>query len=293
MRVSTIGFTQSNLAALRRAAAEVQEATGRTQSGLRISKPSDDPSGASSVMTASSSLRAIEQYRRNVMSAQGRLSMEEGVLGQLSDMMARVKQVGMQEGSGTANAATRLVAKAEVDQLLGSVVQVACTRYEGEYLFGGEQSLTAPITSGTAPYTAAATTGHRVVEIAASEYVPVAHNASEVFLASGCCAALEELSVALGNNDVQGIQTALASIDGAQASMQNLLGEVGARSGRLEVALANLDALDSTLQVFRSDLRELDLEEAVTHLVSRQNAYQAALLTTSRVMSLSLADYLR
>jgi flagellin-like hook-associated protein FlgL len=45
--------------------------------------------------------------------------------------------------------------------------------------------------------------------------------------------------------------------------------------------------------VFRSNLQELDLEEAVTHLVARQNAYQAALLTTSRLMNLSLADYLR
>jgi flagellar hook-associated protein 3 FlgL len=244
-------------------------------------------------MSSSSSLRAIEQYRRNVRAAQGRLDIEEGVLSQLSDVLSRVKQIGMQEGSGTANATTRLVAKAEIDELLSSMVQMAGTRFQGEYLFGGDQSLTPPITSGTSPYTTTVVTGQRLAEIGAGEYVAVTHNATDVFLASGCCAALEQLSTALGTNDAAGIQSFLTSIDSAQESIQNLLGDLGARANRLDVALSNLDALDSTLTVFRSNLQELDLEEAVTHLVARQNAYQAALLTTSRLMNLSLADYLR
>ena len=43
----------------------------------------------------------------------------------------------------------------------------------------------------------------------------------------------------------------------------------------------------------KSDVEEVDVEEAVTELVSRQTAYQAAMLATSRVMGLTLADYLR
>jgi flagellar hook-associated protein 3 FlgL len=218
---------------------------------------------------------------------------EESVLRQLTDTLDRAKTLGLQEGSSTASAQTRLVAKAEIDQLLAFAVQQANSRHEGEYLFGGDQTLVAPITSSASPFAATPIAGQRLVEIGENQRVAVVHNAQEIFLDTGLLAALEQLSIALGANDVTGITNALSSIDTAHTGTQALLGDVGARSSQFEIAQANLQALDSTLQAFRSDLQDLDLEEAVTHLVSKQNAYQAALLTTSRLMSVTLADYLR
>ena len=46
--------------------------------------------------------------------------------------------------SGTATGATRLVTKAEVDQLLGFAVQLANTRHGDAYLFGGSYATVAP-----------------------------------------------------------------------------------------------------------------------------------------------------
>jgi len=37
----------------------------------------------------------------------------------------------------------------------------------------------------------------------------------------------------------------------------------------------------------------VDMEEAITEMVARQTAYQAAMQASSRVMGLSLTDYLR
>jgi flagellar hook-associated protein 3 FlgL len=75
--------------------------------------------------------------------------------------------------------------------------------------------------------------------------------------------------------------------------MQVMLGEVGAQTAQLEIADANLGALDTSLRAFKSNLQDADLEKAVTELVSRQTVYQAAMLSTSRIMGMSLADYLR
>jgi flagellar hook-associated protein 3 FlgL len=72
-----------------------------------------------------------------------------------------------------------------------------------------------------------------------------------------------------------------------------LLGDVGAVARQLEIATANTDALDNALQTFTSDLRDVDLEKAATELITRQTAYQSALLATSRIIGLSLADYIR
>jgi len=293
MRVSTIGLAHQTLAGIQRAASALEEATVRAQTGLRIGRPSDDPTGASSVMMASSTLRALDQYGRNVNAASARLNMEEDVLAQVTNALDRAKQLAMQEANGTANATTRSVAKAEVDQLLASIVQLANTRHEGEYLFGGDQSTTPPITQNTPPFTATPASGQRLAQVAEGQYVPVTHNATDVFLTTNVLATLEQLSTALGANDATAITATISSIDSAHGAVQNLIGEVGARTLQLEAASSNLQALASTLEAFKANLQELDLEEAVTHLVARQNAYQAALLTTSRVMSLSLADYMR
>jgi flagellin-like hook-associated protein FlgL len=44
---------------------------------------------------------------------------------------------------------------------------------------------------------------------------------------------------------------------------------------------------------FKSNLEDVDYETAITQLMSRQNAYQAAMMATSKVIGLTLTDYLR
>jgi flagellar hook-associated protein 3 FlgL len=108
-------------------------------------------------------------------------------------------------------------------------------------------------------------------------------------------AALKELSDALANTSTpqSAIQTSLGSIDSAFDNLQVLIGENGARVNQLDVTSANLAAFSINLKTLKSDVEEVDIEQAVTELVSRQTAYQAAMLATSRVMGLTLADYLR
>lgn len=57
-------------------------------------------------------------------------------------------------------------------------------------------------------------------------------------------------------------------------------------------AWANVEALEFNLKTLRSDLAEVDLEEALTDLVSRQTTLQAAMAAASRMLSTTLADYL-
>jgi len=75
--------------------------------------------------------------------------------------------------------------------------------------------------------------------------------------------------------------------------VQNLIGDAGARSNHLRLATSNLEALEINLRTFKSDLEEVDLEKAITDLVGRQTAYQAAMMATSRVMGMTMMDYLR
>ncbi|HEY0969499.1 MAG TPA: flagellar hook-associated protein FlgL [Gemmatimonadales bacterium] len=304
MRITNNITTQNALRTLQRGNREIAAASERVYSGLRFQRASEDPVAASQVMRTSGSLRALEQYRRNVDEATARMSAEEGVLDQLTSVLMRADELGISQATGTANAETRKVAKAEVDQLLRHAVQLGNSRYGEGFLFGGAQASTAPFTyvesdpvTGLPSFTTTNPSGEHRVEISAGQVISTNHHGTDVFGTAapdgGPLAALRELSEALAADDQDAIGAATAKVHASVGDLQKLVGDVGARMNQLEVTGANLASLEITLTTFKSDLQEVDFEQAVTELVGRQTAFQAAMLATSRVMGMNLADYLR
>jgi flagellar hook-associated protein 3 FlgL len=293
MRITNGIVQRSAIASLQRNMRRMLETQELATTGKRIRTASDDPIGASQVMQSDGSLRALEQYRRNIASATARVNVEEGVLNGLTDILNRAKELGLTQAGSPANPATRATTKAEVDQLLAAATQLGNTQHQGEYLFGGDNSASVPFQAATPPFAPIPPTGTRRTEISESQFIATNHNGTEVFLDSNVLGALAELSAALGANDTAAIQASLGSLDSAHDAVQNLIGDVGARASQLDVTSANLEALDTHIRAFKSVIEDADFEQAVTELVTRQTAYQAAMLATSRVMGLNLADYLR
>jgi flagellar hook-associated protein 3 FlgL len=304
MRITNNMVQRESLARIQTNLRGINSAQAQVSSGLRISRPSDDPTAAASVMRANGSLHALVQYRRNIDSATARASAEDGVLSNLTELLTRARELGVSQGTATASDETRAAAKAEVDALLDQAIALGNTQFGDAYLFGGLR-VDAPPFQRTAAGSFAAQVdpdsglpvepaGSPKAEIGAGLVVPVNHDGTEAFVATGALGALRELSDALKPGGTQAaVQTAAASLTRASSSVAVVLGETGARVNQLEVARANLDALEINLSTFKSDLEEVDLEKAMTELVSRQTAYQAAMMATSKVIGMNLTDYLR
>lgn len=300
MRITNNITTQNALRTMQRGQREVAAATSRVYSGLRFERASEDPTAAAQVMRTGGSLRALVQYRRNIDAVTARASSEEGVLGQLDGVLARAQELGVSQATATANADSRKVAKAEVDQLLRFAVSLGNTKSGDAYIFGGALATVAPFTiDETDPdnlaFTTTSPTGEMKIEISSGQLLSANHDGTQVFgtTSTGPLAALVELSRALGANDQDAIGAATGKVKAAFGELQTLVGDVGARMNQLQVTGANLNALEVTLKTFRSDTQEIDFENAVTELVGRQTAFQAAMMATSRVMGMNLTDYLR
>lgn len=261
-------------------------------SGTRISRPSDDPVGLGTVLEANSSLSALTQYKRNLEAARSRQTLEEQTLGEITQVLERVRELGVGQGSDTSSAQTRLVAQAEVDQLLEFTRGLGNTTYQGSYLFGGQYADRQPFAT-TTPDPTAPPSGELEVEVGPGQRIGTNHSGQEVFVDSGVFSAMEELSAALGADDADAIRTALTSVDAAFDQIQSLTGDIGARLNSLEVASQNLDALEVNLKSLRSSVQDTDFEQAVTELVNRQSTFQAALAANAQILGQSLADYLR
>jgi flagellar hook-associated protein 3 FlgL len=277
---------QSNLQAM-------TTAQNQVSTGLKYSSFADDPQAQSSVMQTSTALNALNQYQRNVNDATARANMEDTVLQQLTDTVTRATAIATQQGTATSSASDRLAAKQEVDNLLSSAVSAGNTQYQGTYLFGGDNTTTAPVTTTPPFYTGTPPSGTHTTEIASGQLFKSNHNAKELLLDTGTLQSLKDLSTALGNNDQVGIGAALTSLNNSQQGIQSLVGDLGARENQLQVTSSNITALQQNLTNFRTNLSNVDQEQAITDLVTRQTAYQSAMLATSRVLGMTLTDYLK
>ena len=295
MRITNNIIQRNSLAALQVNGRQMAQAQRRVSSGMRIEVASDDPIAANSVMEAQQSLRALTQYRRNVDGARSRAEAEESSLDRLTDVLSRALEVAVTQADASADPSTRVMAANEIDQLMKQAVQIGNTQFGGRFLFGGFGADTAPIDVdglGNVSISASAV-GQPEVELSMGLRLRANHNATEVFGSTGVFSALDALKSGLQAADQSAISASIDDLRDAVGGVQANVGELGAWASQLNVTAANLDAFEVNLTTFKAELSEVDLEKAVTDLVSRQNSYQAAMLATSRVMGMTLADYLR
>ncbi|MBP6772053.1 MAG: hypothetical protein KA154_03580 [Gemmatimonadaceae bacterium] len=302
MRVTNQLITRNSQARLQSGLQGVDRLREDISSGIRLRKMSDDPTSASEVVRVGSSMRAITQFRRNVDIGVARASAEELVLNSLTDGLGRAIELAVAQASATANPQTRNIVKAEVDQLISFAVDLGNTKLGDDYLLGGTRSGEAPLRIPPTPadgFSALTLAGNPVnpsgaidLEIGDNKFVTPTHNATDVFLTTDALDALRALSDALGTNNVAGIQASTTRLTNASSNVQNLLGTQGARINELENARTNLDGMELTLKAFRADLRDTEVDKAMAELVGKQTMYQAAMSATSRILGLSLANYL-
>ncbi len=300
MRVTSNIQVRDQLNALQTTAAAMAKAQLRLTTGRRIQAASDDPVGARDVMVADGRLRAVAQYRRGLETAKARIAVQDEVMSKVTDILTRAQELTVAASTDTVDDNARATMGKEVEGMFDELVALGNTMVEGEYLFGGARSTEAPFTKtgtgGTLDYTTTGASGTRGIEIDAGRVLVPTDDGEALFLDSGVLDALRDLSRELAQPSGAGLpalQAAGRGLSAAFTQVQERIGALGARAGTVDLVGANLDAFEGSLQAFRSSILDVDVEQAAVEMVARQNAYQSALLASSKVLGLNLSDYLR
>lgn len=292
VRVSNNMVMRSAMEAVQRTNAKVEEARGRVASGLRVSRPSDDPVGSAKILETSSRLSATRQHARNIERGRARLAAEERVLDGLTNLLTRAAEISMQQGSANADANSRQVAAIEVRGLIDTAISLGNTRFGDTYLFGGMHATAQPFnTAGTTSATAPPAGGH-MVEIATGAQAQTNHDGMEIFVNSGVISALQSLETALSSGSAVQINSVSPSVSASLDTVGAMLGEVGVRDLVLGDTLTRAENLELELTQARSDLQDVELDEAITQLLQHESALEAALLSVARIERTSLVDIL-
>ena len=297
MRVTTAQAQRAQLDYIQGNLQRLVKAQDQAATGLRFKKGSEDPAAAADVMRADSTIASNTQLGRNGELAIARASEEDRVLNNLQLITERAREIASQQAGSTADPNTRIIAKAEIDQLIESAVALGNTRFNTGYLFGASRSTEEPLANtpnSVPPFaTNGATLTNPQFEVMPGVISAPNHNAHEIFLDTGTMSALQALSTALATNDVQNIAASLGTLETASDGIGRLLGETGAKVNQYETIKTQMaDAMLDT-KVRRSLLIDIDLTDAAANFAQEQSAYQAALSAASKVLNLNVLDYLR
>lgn len=303
MRVSNSIITSRSQLRLQQGLQGIDRVRDDISTGIKIRKMSDNATDGGQLVRIGSSMRAITQFRRNADAGINRAQAEETALDLLGNSLTRAVELGISQSTATATADSRLIVKREVDQLINLAAGLGNTRFGDEYLFGGTRAGEAPF-QNPAPTTGSFSrlldaggnpvnpSGNITLEVGDGKFVTPNHNATEVFIDTDALDALRALSDALGANNPTAIQAAADRLTTANSKVQALVGTQGARINEMQDAKNSLDALEFDLKAYRSDLRDTEIDKAMVELVGKQTLYQAAMSATSRILGLSLANYL-
>ena len=116
----------------------LDEAMARLSSGKRINSAADDAAGSAIASKMEAQVRSIGVAIRNANDAISLTQTAEGALGEVENMLQRMRELAVQGGNSTLNAADRAQIQAEVDQLSAEIDSIATkTHFNGNQLLDG------------------------------------------------------------------------------------------------------------------------------------------------------------
>jgi flagellar hook-associated protein 3 FlgL len=111
--------------------------TEKISSQKKVNRASDDPLGATKIVTIRQSRVAIEQYTKNINSCQTWLSAAESTLSGVYDLLKTVD--GIVVGVVGTEASTRQIAADNIQSIIDSMRSLANTKWGDQYLFSGSR----------------------------------------------------------------------------------------------------------------------------------------------------------
>jgi len=290
--------------------ASLQNRMTKTQaeltSGVRISKPSDDPTAVGDILQLQSDIGRVTQVTSNLNGVKTEVDTASGVVQNAVSLLDQARSLAAQGASTTISPTERTAMAAQAEQILNTLIDDSRATFEGHYLFSGDKSLQPAYTVNLANpngvnrlLTAPAT---RLIQDSSGQTFAVAKTAQDLFdhrnpddsLASdNVFAAVNSLRVALANNDQAGTVAAAAAIQTAQDYLNQQGAFYGAVQNRITNALDVAQKFQLQSQTALSNERDTDVAAAATALTQQQLSEQAAMQAQAAMPRTSLFDLMK
>lgn len=238
---------QKTLASSSRA---INKSFAQLSSGSRITKAADDAAGLSISETLKSTIRGYQQAQRNANDGISMVQVSEGGLGEISNILTRMRELAVQASSDTVGEMERGFIDKEVQQLKDEVQRIAeSTRFGTTKLLDGS--------------------GEQFsfqIDINNDDFADRIN-----FDASQQVATSSELNIdGFDFSSKDGAQEALEILESSQRTVNGYRANLGAIQNRLISTSENLGVAIENFSAANSRIRDTDVAQSSSELVRNQ-----------------------
>lgn len=225
-------------------------------SGMRINRAGDDPSGLAVSEKMRAQVHGLRQAERNTEDGMSLIQTAEGYLIQLTDIIQRIRVLGIQSSNGVYGEADRQLVQVEVSQLVDEVDRVASQAEFNRFdLFRGR-------------FAAKSRSG--------SMWFHMGPNANQRERAYIGTMTAHSLGFKRTNGRIISISTpsladaAVAVVDVALGKIMKQRADLGAYYSRLEHTAKSLMATYENVQASESRIRDVDMAEEMVRFTTHK-----------------------
>jgi flagellar hook-associated protein 3 FlgL len=132
--------------ALDQTQATQEQLSSELSSGLRVTSIGNDPVAAGQNVQLLNSIQQDDSFTQTNSLTQGLLQVTDSTLGSVVTQLNQAISLATQANNGTMNSSDLKAISSEIAGIRDEVLSLANTNYQGQYVFGGSQTSTAPFT---------------------------------------------------------------------------------------------------------------------------------------------------
>jgi flagellin len=226
----------------------------RLSSGLRINSAKDDAAGLAISESLKSQVRSFNVAERNASDGISMAQTAEGALGEVHDILGRMRELAVQASNGSLTSTDRGFLQTEFSSLQSEI-----TRIQGSAKFNGRQLVSS---------TAATITLQVGLDNTGSDQI-------QVTLGGVSLATISGSGALVSGSTASGALSALSTIDTAIGNVSTARATFGAAMNRLETAQSSIQTMRLNLSAANSRIRDVDVAAETSALSRNQVLTQA------------------
>jgi flagellin len=281
---------------LNRTSAALSASLERLSSGQRINKAADDSAGLAISEKMNAKIRSLAQAKRNAQDGISLVQTAEGGLNEISNIVARLRELSVQAASDTIGNRERAFLQEEFGQLKNEIDRIASVvDFNGTHLLMGDDQV---------PEVFRAYHNFSPLEVQVGEnYHPavdskMAQNPTNIIridMSQLVATTTGERSLHLGKsgdeNEVRidsksAAQLAIARLDGALDQVSSYRSQLGAIQNRLQSSINNTAIQIESTSAAKSRIRDTDYAQESAEATQQQILQQSGVAVLSQAVKL-------
>lgn len=183
MRISTSAMIEQSVRSMNAQQNNLAKIQSQISSQQRMQTAADDPAGWARGMSLDQVLSSIDTYNSNIGTAQQRLGLEESSLADSGNILQSVSTLAIQATNGTQSSQSLQAITAQLQQYYSQLMSDANAQDgEGNSLFAGSNSSTAPFTQTGNSVTYNGDSSSRMLQISPQRTIADGDDGASVFM---------------------------------------------------------------------------------------------------------------